>query len=268
MSTPASPEAVKLYRLLSKIEEKSTDATVLKIAQERDAVLKWEADQLVVVPPPEPPKEPLRWNGTAWVSDRVAPPPVATPSPVGRIEGNFVPPAVTLDPSQLPGSPQVRLDGVYHEPSPTRPALPQPTALSPAHAVALATAGVRVGNTPGKAPEQTYPPGTVRIATEDGKREVWDGSSWRPLAPMPVPQAPVVQTPLPEPPPVPGREAHRVAPGAPVKVGGVDLVWTGTGWAMPGDAPAPATPPAPAVPLDPIAAQIEAAKAAAQNQKL
>lgn len=145
MSNPLSPEAVELWKLLAHIESASQEKAVRDVALKRLEIGRYSGDVLVAVEKAAVDAPKMKWSGTGWVAD--APPAklsdyaTVEKVAVGRVEGNFVPPQRTLQPEELPGSPHSRIvGGAYHEPSPTRPQVPQAPVFSPEHALALAQA--------------------------------------------------------------------------------------------------------------------------------
>ena len=86
------------------------------------------------------------WNGQAWVSGIVAPvPPPELPKPLGMPAGSYYPPAVRLEPHELPGSPQHTLQPALQM-SPPNLTVPQVPTMNP-YAAQAAWAAREAANT-------------------------------------------------------------------------------------------------------------------------
>lgn len=181
MSTPLSPEAEALWKLLAKIESATSEKSIRDLAYERVKVGMFERDVLVKVEAPSEPLAPQVWNGTGWVSSTIAPPIERVPVPPGRVEGSLIM-APTRQPEDLPGSPQHGMSPGFI-PSPRAPSLPQPGVFSPQQAAAMA------------AFRAAFPPNVQAIMTAPAQEEE--------VRPQPAPAA---------------IEAARAAPIAPVYV--------------------------------------------------
>lgn len=197
--------ATELWTLLARIDTAASEKPIRDLAQERLKIASLDPVTQTLIPaePPKPASEQY-WNGTGWVSREIAPPVVQPPVRPGRDMGSFVPPARTLQPHELPGSPQQQLAGTYSEPSPPVALNPTQRTYSPEQVRALAAhqalmksqaeyreamqaeakrlAEEQAHQTAGSPPPETVPTPVAPVAPEG---RVWDGVKWVAVTPPP-----------------------------------------------------------------------------------